>query len=171
MFWSERKWISQIFVPRIIPMINNVVIRIVSVCVGGIIHSSIIRNMSSYCYGKSECRASGAIVEDMVTIGDYRVFSHIVDVFDASWSSLPSTINGIIGLGEESCNPTCLHPFYHSILEKEIENCPAFPLFFTLRRGRKNAAFRLFWQFQRVANTRKNRGKSSRTMIGRLISQ
>lgn len=65
-------------------------------------------------------------MEDMVIIGEYRASSHIVDVFDASWASLPSAVNGIIGLGEESCNPTCLHPFYHSILEKEIEDCPAF---------------------------------------------
>lgn len=73
-------------------------------------------------------------MEDMVTIGEYRVSSHIVDVFDASWSSLPSAVNGIIGLGEESCNPTCLHPFYHSILQKEIEDCQAFFSTFTLRQ-------------------------------------
>ena len=66
-------------------------------------------------------------MEDMVIIGEYRASSHIVDVFDASWASLPSAVNGIIGLGEESCNPTCLHPFYHSILEKEIEDCPENP--------------------------------------------
>ena len=73
-------------------------------------------------------------MKDKLKIGDYQVSSHIVDVFDASWASLPSSVDGIIGLGEESCNPTCLHPFYHSILEKEIDDCPAFIHDFTPRQ-------------------------------------
>lgn len=131
-FWVECKSIPIIFVLRTTQKISNAVILTVSVSAGGTILSSITRNTSSSFHCAAKSRASGAIVEEKVTIGDYQVSSHIVDVFDASWASLPSSINGIIGLGEESCNPTCLHPFYHSILEKEIEDCALF-LFSYLR--------------------------------------
>ncbi|KAK8815002.1 hypothetical protein WA556_007039 [Blastocystis sp. ATCC 50177/Nand II] len=61
--------------------------------------------------------ASGGIIRDSIQMGDYTVDTYLVDVFESS--SLPGQLEGILGLGEASCNPTCMPPIYQSILAAE----------------------------------------------------
>ena len=101
----------------ILTMISAVTLT-TSASAGGIVPFNLILNIRSFL-SLSFFRASGAIVRDRLYIDTYQVTWYFVDVFDASWSSLPSGLNGIIGLGERSCNPTCIPPFYHSATDRE----------------------------------------------------
>ena len=68
-------------------------------------------------------------------MGDYTVDTYLVDVLysrvspitPSESSSLPSQLEGILGLGEASCNPTCMPPIYQSILAAEHGSCTLVP--------------------------------------------
>lgn len=78
-------------------------------------------------------RASGGIISDSVRLMNITtqayfatiLYSNLfpLDYSNSTFSSLPSNIVGILGLSEESCNPTCVPPIYHSILQKEDPQC------------------------------------------------
>ena len=65
-------------------------------------------------------------MRDRLYIGAHRVTGFFVDVFDASWADLPSDLNGILGLGERSCNPTCIPPFYRSAVDRASRDGASF---------------------------------------------
>ncbi|KAK8828253.1 hypothetical protein WA538_002765 [Blastocystis sp. DL] len=50
-------------------------------------------------------------------MGSSSVTTHIVDVLDSKWTSLPGANVGILGIGEMSCNPTCVPPIYHDVMK------------------------------------------------------
>ena len=68
-------------------------------------------------------------------MGDYTVDTYLVDVLytrvspitPSDSSSLPGQLEGILGLGEASCNPTCMPPIYQSILAAEHGSCSLVP--------------------------------------------
>lgn len=68
-------------------------------------------------------------------MGDYTVDTYLVDVLythvspitPSESSSLPGQLEGILGLGEASCNPTCMPPIYQSILAAEHGSCILVP--------------------------------------------
>ena len=81
--------------------------------------------------------ASGGIIRDSIQMGNYTTDTYLVDVLylhlplvirsDVS-SALPGQLEGILGLGEASCNPTCMPPIYQSVLAAEHGSCILSPI-------------------------------------------
>ena len=77
--------------------------------------------------------ASGGIIQDTVTIQHVSSQAYFITSLyfpfllltfsETSFSSLPGQTVGILGLSEESCNPTCVPPVYHSILQSVNPSC------------------------------------------------
>lgn len=107
-------------------------IRTVRDCACGIVPSNSTRATRIGQDQFSLCRASGGIIKEDVTVGDYSVSSYVVDVLCVHFcsvipsdlsSSLPEGVEGILGVSEETCNPTCVPPIYKSILAAEHGSC------------------------------------------------
>lgn len=42
---------------------------------------------------------------------------------DSEFAKLPGENVGILGIGEKSCNPTCVAPIYHDIMKAVDPSC------------------------------------------------
>lgn len=42
---------------------------------------------------------------------------------DSEFTKLPGDNVGILGIGEKSCNPTCVPPIYHDIMRSINQTC------------------------------------------------
>lgn len=121
-------------------------------------------SVSPFFFGHVECiwRHYQGHTNDRRFVGDHShrrcsvLFFLSIHNSDSKWVSLPGENVGILGIGEMSCNPTCVPPIYHDVMKSLHPDCN-FPRFLSCRHGEGYESIPLFRTKRRHSHLRRLR--------------